>query len=283
MITRREMLIATTALVVARPLLAAPVPMPSLFFGHGGPPLAKDNVRGQELFAMANELPTRPSGIIAFTPHVRARNISLASSGIARWSFPRRFQKMVGDIRYHPPSADPLAQSIFQILERSRFNYSRNEHAGFNHTIWMGLLHMFPGADIPVVEIAMPFANATRLFELGQALAPLRDYGVLVLSSGTLTHNLGSFGQFEQPPAWAQDYDTWTATTIANSDIDSLLDWRNKGPAANIAHPDDGGHFNVMMLALGAAVGGNGGLSQSRTMHDHFDMGTFSSRGFLFS
>ncbi|MDA0822567.1 MAG: class III extradiol ring-cleavage dioxygenase [Proteobacteria bacterium] len=283
MITRREMIITTTAVLVARPLLAASVAMPSLFFGHGGPPLAKDKVRGQELFTMANELPARPSGIIAFTPRVRARRITIASSGIARWSFPRRFQKTVGDLRYHSPRADSLAQSIFQILDRSRFAYSKTEHAGFNHTVWMGLRHMFPDADIPVVEIAMPFESATRLFELGQALAPLRESGVLVLSSGTVTHNLGSFGQFEQPSAWAKDYDERTAATIANNDIDSLIDWRNKGPEANIAHPDDGGHFNVMMLALGAAIGSNTGLSRSRAMHDHFEMGTFSRRGFIFS
>ncbi|MFT4563300.1 MAG: hypothetical protein ACI9BW_003054 [Gammaproteobacteria bacterium] len=93
MITRREMLVASTAMLLARPASATSVPMPSLFFGHGGPPLAKDKVRGRELFAMANELPAPPSGIIAFTPHVRARTISLASSGIARWSFPRRLKK----------------------------------------------------------------------------------------------------------------------------------------------------------------------------------------------
>ncbi|MFT4563301.1 MAG: 4,5-DOPA dioxygenase extradiol [Gammaproteobacteria bacterium] len=190
---------------------------------------------------------------------------------------------MVRDIRYHPPRADSLAQSVFQILDRSRFTYSTKEHAAFNHTVWTGLLHMFPDADIPVVEIAMPFESAARLFELGQALALLRASGVLVLSSGTVTHNLGSFGQFEQPPAWAEDYDAWTVATIANNDIDSLLDRRNKGPAANIAHPDDGGHFNVMMLALGAAVGTRGGLSQSRTMRDYFEIGTFSNRGFLFT
>lgn len=232
---------------------------------------------------MAGQLPTPPSGVIVVTPHVRGRNITLASSGIARWSFPRRFQKLVKDIRYHPPNANALAENVYAALKNAKFAYSRDEHKGFNHTVWMGLLHLFPDADVPVVEVAMPFASASRLFELGQALAPLRKAGVLVVSSGSITHNLGTFGHFEKPPAWAAEYDQWTGETIAAHDIDSLINWRAKGPASTIAHPDDGAHFNVMMFALGAAVGLSGGLSWSRTMHEGFASTTFSDRGFLFA
>jgi hypothetical protein len=74
----------------------------------------------------------------------------------------------------------------------------------------------------------------------------------------------------------------WAFETIAKNDIDAVIDWRNRAPAANIAHPDDGAHFNVMMFALGAAVGQSGGLDQSRTMHEGYEFGTFSNRGFLF-
>lgn len=282
MITRRTLLIASAATIVARPAFAAPDPMPSLFYGHGGPWLATDQKRARELLDMAGQLPAPPSGIVVFTPHVRARNITLASSGIARWSFPRRFRKQVKDIRYNPPRADPLAEQVYAALNTFKFAYTRDEHKGFNHTVWMGLLHLFPDADVPVVEVAMPFAPASRLFELGQALAPLRETGVLVVSSGSVTHNLGTFGEFEKPPAWAADYDAWTAETIAANDIDSLINWRATAPASTIAHPDDGAHFNVIMFALGAAVGLSGGLSWSRTMHEGFASTTFSERGFLF-
>ncbi len=283
MITRRSVLIGSAATLIAPPLLAAQESMPTLFYGHGGPWLAKDRVRGRELLAMAQQLPRSPSGIVAFTPHVRARQITLASTGIARWSFPRRFRKSVGGIRYHPPRAEELAGQVYATLKDTKFAYSTDEHNGFNHTIWMGLLHLFPGADIPVVEVAMPFESSARLFELGQALAPLRANGTLIVSSGTVTHNLGTFGHFEKPPSWASDYDTWTADAIARNDIDSLIDWRKKAPGSNIAHPDDSAHFNVMMFALGAAVGRGGGLSWSRTMHEGFGSSAFSERGFLFA
>ena len=176
-----------------------------------------------------------------------------------------------------------LVGHVYKALKEAKFAYSTDEHKGFNHTIWMGLMHLFPAADIPVVEVSMPFESSARLFELGQALAPLRANGALIVSSGTVTHNLGTFGHFEKPPSWAADYDTWTADTIARNDIDSLIDWRKNAPGSNIAHPDDGAHFNVMMFALGAAVGRGSGLSWSRTMHEGFGSSTFSERGFLFA
>jgi aromatic ring-opening dioxygenase catalytic subunit (LigB family) len=81
----------------------------------------------------------------------------------------------------------------------------------------------------------------------------------------------------------AADNDTWTADTISRNDIDNLIDWQKKAPGSNIAHPDDGAHFNVMMFVLGAAVRRGSGLSWSRTMHEDFGSSTFSERGFLFA
>lgn len=283
MISRREFLRAGSALLLSPCIASATeTAMPSLFYGHGGPPLARDKHRAAELFSMAQQLPSYPRGIVAFTPHVRARQVTIASSGIARWSFPRRFVKTVGDIRYHPPLATDLGQQVLDRLAVTKIPHTNVPHKGFNHTIWMGLLHLFPQADIPVIEVAMPFLPAARLFEFGQALASLRQAGILIVSSGTVTHNLGSFGHAGEPPVWAREYDQWAFETIAKNDIDAVIDWRNRAPAANIAHPDDGAHFNVMMFALGAAVGRSGGLDQSRTMHEGYEFGTFSNRGFLF-
>lgn len=284
MLNRRELLIAGSSALLAPAALAATPPMPSLFYGHGGPPLAVDKTRGKELRQMADSLPYKPRAIIAFTPHVRRHWISIASEGIARWSFPRRFRKMVEDIRYHPPAASPaIVESVFGALKKAHVDFVREQHKGYNHTIWMGLLHLFPAADIPVIEVSMPFLEPHRLFAIGQALAPLRDNGVLVVSSGTVTHNLGTFNHEGPIPSWASDFDDWTAEVISQNQIDDLIDWRSKAPANEIAHPDDGGHFNVLMFALGAAVGAGNGLAWSKTMHKHYEFGTFSNRGFLLS
>ena len=173
---RRDFLTTGAALLLAPEIILAQSPstMPSLFFAHGAPTLATDEKRGKQLQDLASGLPRSPRGIVAITPHVRAEYVTVAAHGVARRSFPRRFVESIGDIEYSPPSAEALAGQVRGLLTTTRVPLATQEHAAFDHTIWMGLLHMFPGAQIPVVEMAMPFMPPERLFEIGQALAPLR-------------------------------------------------------------------------------------------------------------
>jgi 4,5-DOPA dioxygenase extradiol len=281
---RRDFLTTGAALLLAPEIVLAksPATMPSLFFAHGAPTLATDEKRGKQLQDLASGLPRSPRGIVAITPHVRAEYVSVAAHGVARRSFPRRFIERVGDIEYAPPTAEALARQVRGLLATTRVPLATQDHAAFDHTIWMGLLHMFPAADIPVVEMAMPFMPPERLFEIGQALAPLRDEDVLIVSSGSLTHNLAALF-VPETPAWANEFDQWVGATLEARDIDSVLDWRDKAPAAERAHPDDGGHFNVMLYALGAAVGSQGDLGKASAAHLGFEFGSFSTRDYLFS
>lgn len=277
-LTRRHFLAVGMAVCMA-PARAATAAMPTLFFAHGAPWLATDQARGAQLRELVARLPAPPRGIVAFTPHVRAEAITIAAHGSGQRSFPQRFLATIGDLDYRPPPADALAAAVRGLLLRGREDVADETHAAFNHTVWMGLIHMFPTAAIPVVEVAMPFVTPRRLFALGQALAGLRDSHVLIVASGALTHNLATIG-IEQTPAWAREFDHWTGDTLAAADIDSLLDWRHRAPAAAIAHPDDGGHFNVLMIALGAAVSSGSG-TRARALHLGFEMGAFSTRDYV--
>jgi 4,5-DOPA dioxygenase extradiol len=281
---RRELLLAGGAFLLAPEFVQADATpaLPSLFFAHGAPFLANDKVRGKQLYDLAAGLPRLPRGIVAVTPHVRAEYVTLAAHGVARRSFPRRFRKRVGDVGYAPPAAEPLAAQLRGLLADTHVPIAEKAHAGFNHTIWMGLLHMFPDADIPVVEMAMPFLPPQRLFALGQALAPLRDENVLIISSGSLTHNLAALFT-PATPAWASEFDHWIGDALAAHDLDAVIDWQHKAPAADIAHPDDGGHFNVMLYSLGAAVGSNGDFRCAVAANLDFEFGSFSTRDYLFS
>ena len=208
--------------------------------------------------------------------------MTIAASGVARRSFPRRFRKMIGDLAYTPPPAEALALRVRATFAKTRYALSDRTHRGFNHTVWMGLIHMFPAADIPVVEVAMPFLGPSDLFALGRALAQLRDESYLVIASGSLTHNLATIGM-KHTPAWARGFDQWVAETLSARDFDGLMDWRHKAPAEGIAHPDDGGHFNVIMFALGAAAGQDNGLTNAITMHAGWESGAFTTRDYLFT
>jgi 4,5-DOPA dioxygenase extradiol len=256
----------------------------ALFVGHGGPDLVRRADRAAELAAM---LPSPPSAFIAITPHRRTDVITVAGAkgGRALRSFPKRFAESVGEVTYAPPAAPALASQVIDRLKDAGLFASRRGHPGFNHTVWGPLSHLAPAADVPVVELGMPFVDEAGFVGLGRALGPLADDGVVLLASGQLTHNLGEGLLPAGAPvaSWAQDFDAWAKEAVLARDVDALIDWRDKAPADKLAHPDDGGHFRVLLVAVGFALGASGGWQATGSPHEGFDGGTFSRRGFTLS
>jgi 4,5-DOPA dioxygenase extradiol len=201
----------------------------------------------------------RPRGVLVMTPHWGSRRLALGSTGrgVARYDFPRWLaSKLPADLSYPSPPSTELATRVEALLH-GVLPVERAERDGLDHTTWMPLLHLLPAADVPVLEIAYPYVPEAQAFALGRRLAPLRDEGVLVLASGGMTHNLASVDldapAASGPPAWSREFDAWAAERLVAGDVDALLDWRRRAPASNLAHPDDGGHFRVLLFALGVA------------------------------
>jgi 4,5-DOPA dioxygenase extradiol len=136
------------------------------------------------------------------------------------------------------------------------------------------LVEMFPEADIPVLQLSMPTLDPQRLFALGRRLAPLRDEGTLIVGSGFTTHNLRWFnpraGADGTPPTPSSEFDHWAAETMAAGDVDSLLDFLAKAPAAHEAHPRTE-HWAPLYVALGAADASAG--IEARSVIDGFWFG----------
>jgi 4,5-DOPA dioxygenase extradiol len=109
---------------------------------------------------------------------------------------------------------------------------------------------MYPRAEIPVLQVSMPGLDACALVALGEALAPLRDEGVLVFGSGFLTHNM-RYAFRPGTPTWAKEFDAWAADAIARFDVDALLDFQVRSPAAATALPT-WEHYAPLLVAAGA-------------------------------
>ena len=119
---------------------------------------------------------------------------------------------------------------------------------------------MWPQADVPVLQISMPSLGARALLETGRQLAPLRDEGVLIIASGFLTHGLPFIDPSrpaDDPPSWSAEFDAWAAETIASRDFDGLLDYRERAPALEFAHPTVD-HLVPLFVALGATIDASG-------------------------
>jgi 4,5-DOPA dioxygenase extradiol len=261
MITRRALLGGAAAAMIGRTARADDA-MPVAYVSHLSPRLAIDRARGALLRTWGASIP-RPRGIVAMTPHFASRTMSLGSTarGFAVYSFPAPMKRWLPpDLDYPSPPSAELAKRVEGAL-CGACTIDRPARRGFDHTVWMPLLHMFPAHDVPVLEMAYPYLPDAELFALGRKLAPLRNEGILLLASGGMTHNLASVDVASddasaEVPSWSSEFDAWAADAVNRRDADSLVDWRRRAPAAELAHPDDGAHFRVLLVVLGAALYG---------------------------
>jgi len=238
----------------------AQVRAPVIYLSHGAPIFAiNDPARIGELRAWGATL-AKPAGILAVTPHYASRRLEVGATGrgFAMYDLPEAFARRIPrGLEYATPPSEALASRVGALLS-SRGPTVRGDRRGMDHTTWMPLRCLFPAADVPVLELAYPYVPEDDAFAIGRQLAPLRDEGVLVFASGGMTHNLAAMDFESSPPRWASEFDAWAAEAIAGGQVDELVDWRRKAPAAPLAHPDDGGHFRVLLVALGVALGGRG-------------------------
>ena len=124
-----------------------------------------------------------------------------------------------------------------------------------DHGTWVPLMHMLPQATVPVVQVALPMGDGPReVYAMGAALAGLRAQGVLVMGSGSMTHNLGEFFGGERAVApYVTEFSRWIGTQLSTGNLDALLAYRAQAPHASRAHPSED-HFLPLFFALGAAI-----------------------------
>jgi 4,5-DOPA dioxygenase extradiol len=153
---------------------------------------------------------------------------------------------------YEAPAATALAAE----LQARVPSLLRDDNRPWDHGVWVPLRHMFPAADVPVLQLSMPWRWPVRqMFDLGRMLAPLRDEGVLVLASGGAVHNLGriDWDDDSEPPLWAENFEGWLREMLTANAFDDIVAFREKAPNLQLAHPTDD-HFVPLLVALGAAA-----------------------------
>lgn len=227
--------------------------MPVIFLAHGSPVLLDDTSWVAELNRWAVTLPT-PRAILIVSAHWTDSPMTLSATRSVPlvydfYGFPKRYY----DVQYAAPGAPELAARLERLL--GALGPVRTSERGLDHGAYIPLKAMYPAANIPVLQLSMPSLSPKPLFELGRAVAALREEGVLILGSGFLTHNLRAvdFSSASAPPRWATEFDAWSADVLARGDIDALLDYRARAPGVAQSLPTDE-HFSPVVLAAGAAA-----------------------------
>ena len=267
---------------------ATPARMPALYLSHGAPPLADDERWTGQLHAWSAELP-KPANVLMVSAHWENAPIAVSSTTPHTplvydfWGFPQRYY----EVTYDAPVAPDLVEGIAGLLSGSGEQLHQDPSRGLDHGAYVPMVELFPEADVPIVQLSMPTLDPQRLFELGRRLAPLRDSGTLIVGSGFTTHNLGWFnpraGADATPPTPSAEFDHWAAESVASGDVDGLLDFLDKAPAAREAHPRTE-HWAPLFVTLGAAYGGEGnaGAARGESVIDGFWFG-LSKRSWQFA
>jgi 4,5-DOPA dioxygenase extradiol len=227
--------------------------MPTLYIGHGAPPLVDDALWVEQLAAWATALP-RPTAILIVSAHWENAPLTIAATrtGVPLvydfGGFPERYYRT----QYRSPGAPELAAQVRQLL--SDQPVAEDPERGLDHGAYVPLTVMYPRADVPVLQISMPSLDPEVLFRIGQRLRPLRDQGVLVIGSGFLTHGLPFLRNFSvdaPPPAWSEEFDAWAHDALEHGDVDALSDFVHRAPAVRYAHPRTE-HLAPLFVTLGA-------------------------------
>ncbi|WP_449439360.1 DODA-type extradiol aromatic ring-opening family dioxygenase [Pseudomonas migulae] len=244
--------------------------LPSLYISHGSPMLALEpGASGPALARLAGELP-KPRAIVIVSAHWE--NNELLVSGNPQpetWHDFGGFPKALFEVQYPAPGDPQLAAEVVQLLKRNDLPARIDTERPFDHGVWVPLSLMYPQADIPVVQVSLPTRGGPALqTRVGHALASLREQGVLLIGSGSITHNLRELDWHAGPESvepWAREFRDWMIEKLEANDEAALHDYRQQAPNAVRNHPSD-----EHLLPLYFARGAGGTFSVS---HKGFTMG----------
>ena len=232
--------------------------LPALYLSHGAPPLFEDGgmdgaaVRVGTLDAQAQGGADRV-GALGSGPAEPCPAAMLTSR---RSTTSAASTRCTTGCATTPPTASALAKRVLGALgDDEEVHQSRTR--GLDHGAWVPLKIMYPGADIPVLQLSLPTSDPARLLALGARLRALREEGVLVIGSGFTTHGLPFLTRSDflgrTTPGWSVDFDAWAAEALARGDVDELANYRTRAPGMPYAHPTVE-HFVPLFVTLGAAT-----------------------------
>ncbi|MGZ7459285.1 DODA-type extradiol aromatic ring-opening family dioxygenase [Pseudomonas sp. Ma2-10] len=235
---------------------------PSLYISHGSPMLALEpGASGPALARLAAELP-KPKAIVIVSAHWESNELLVSGNPKPEtWHDFGGFPQALFDVQYPAPGHPQLATEVVELLKANGLAAAIDVKRPFDHGVWVPLSLMYPQADIPVVQVSLPTRGGPALqTRVGHALASLREHGVLLIGSGSITHNLRELDWHagtESVEPWAQAFRDWMIEKLAANDEIALLDYRQQAPNAVRNHPSDehllplyfargtGGHFSV--------------------------------------
>jgi 4,5-DOPA dioxygenase extradiol len=231
--------------------------IPSLFISHGAPTLPLSDSPARAFLKQAGSMLPRPKAIVVVSAHwdTEAPTVNAVERNETIHDF-YGFPRELYALRYPAPGSPQLALRIADLVKAAGFACEVDRHRGLDHGAWVPLLLIYPEADIPVLQLSVqPHLGPEHHLRIGRALAALREEGVLIIGSGSFTHNLMEFqGHAPNDPAppWVDEFCDWFNAALTGQRTKDLLAYRQLAPFARRNHPTEE-HLLPLYAALGAA------------------------------
>ena len=231
---------------------------PVLFISHGAPTFALEpgvlGARLQEIGAALGAL----RAVVVVSPHWQTRDLRVAITALPQTIHDfGGFDPKLYTLAYPAPGAPVVAQEAIRLLAAAGMPAHGDAQWGLDHGAWVPMMHLLPDAQVPVFQVSVPYDLSTQgALALGRALAPLRDQGVAIVASGSMTHNLSEFrGRTNSVAPYVAEFTDWIRAAVLERDIGALVDYRTSAPHAVRAHPTEE-HFLPLHVAIGATDDG---------------------------
>ncbi|MEC7377811.1 MAG: class III extradiol ring-cleavage dioxygenase [Pseudomonadota bacterium] len=227
----------------------------SLFVSHGAPTFALEpGLAGPALTELGKRLP-RPSAVLVVSPHWMTEGVRVGTSAQPETlhdfgGFPPELYQL----SYPAPGHPDLAGVALALLEAAGWKAQADAKRGLDHGAWVPLMHLFPDPSVPVFQISMPRdLDSAAAWQMGQALLPLEQENVLIIGSGSLTHNLYEVRWGDRNASnYAQAFTQWIRSRVQAGDHKQLINALENAPHARRAHPTSE-HYLPLLVAAGAA------------------------------
>ena len=227
--------------------------LPVLFFGHGDPRNAIwDNGFTRSLKTLRDSFTVKPEAILVISAHWLSRGTFVSSTANPAMIYDfNGFPPELYQIKYPAPGSPRFAHQIMEMLPEVKEESVR----GLDHGAWTLLIHLFPKADIPVLQLSIDFGHTMDYhFNLAKKLRIFRDKGLLIIGSGNIVHNLQYwFSKKDNKPFdWAVEFDEWVKDKLVYKDFESLIHYENAGKSASLSVPTTD-HYIPMIYSIALA------------------------------
>ncbi len=233
--------------------------LPAVFIGHGSPMNALEHNRYTDAWRELGRALPRPRAILAVSAHWMTHGTAVTAMEQPRTihdfgGFPRE----LFEVQYPAPGDPALAARVQELL--APVPVQADKSWGLDHGTWSVLAHLYPQADVPVVQLSLDAALSPRdHYQLAKRLAPLRDEGILILGSGNVVHNLGlmRWSENQSPCDWAVRFNNRVRTALAAGDRDTLVDFTDLGQESALSIPT-AEHFLPLLYVIAQQLPGEG-------------------------